>query len=89
MLELKFKPSFKKDLERYRHNKKVLDELEIVLEMLVNEIPLPVKYKNHKLTGNYDGMLELHLKPDDLLVYIKIEKKSITLVAMGSHAYLF
>jgi mRNA-degrading endonuclease YafQ of YafQ-DinJ toxin-antitoxin module len=34
-------------------------------------------------------MMELHLRPDDLLVYFKIEKESITLVAIGSHADLF
>jgi mRNA-degrading endonuclease YafQ of YafQ-DinJ toxin-antitoxin module len=34
-------------------------------------------------------MLELHLRPDDLLIYLKIERKSITLVAVGSHAELF
>jgi mRNA-degrading endonuclease YafQ of YafQ-DinJ toxin-antitoxin module len=34
-------------------------------------------------------MLEVHLKPDDLLIYLKIEKESITLVAIGSHAELF
>ena len=89
MLELLYKPSFKKSMKKYRHEKQILQELNIVIDLLINEKSLPEKYHNHKLTGNYAGMMELHLRPDDLLVYIKIEKESITLVAIGSHADLF
>jgi mRNA interferase YafQ len=67
----------------------VLEELNLVIDLLINEKSLPGKYRNHRLTGNYSGMMELHLRPDDLLVYFKVEKESITLVAIGSHADLF
>ena len=63
-------------------------ELAVVVDMLIHEQPIPERYKNHKLTGDYAGMMELHLRPDDLLVYIKV-KEGITLVALGSHAELF
>jgi mRNA interferase YafQ len=89
MLELFQKSTFRKHLKKYKHNKAVLHELALIVDMLVHETPIPDKYRNHKLTGNYTGMMELHLRPDDLLVYIKIEQKSITLVALGSHAELF
>jgi mRNA interferase YafQ len=89
MLELLYKPSFKKAVKKYKHDKVVLEELNLVIDLLINEKSLPEKYRNHKLTGNYSGMMELHLRPDDLLVYFKIEKESITLVAIGSHADLF
>lgn len=89
MLELFYKPQFKKCLKKYKHNKSVLHELEVVIDLLTNEKPLPPKYHNHKLTGNYSGMMELHLRPDDLLIYLKIENQSITFFAIGSHADLF
>jgi mRNA interferase YafQ len=89
MLELLYKPSFKKAMKKYKHDKAVLQELNLVIDLLTNEKLLPEKYRNHRLTGNYAGMMELHLRPDDLLVYFKIEKESITLVAIGSHADLF
>ena len=76
-------------MKKYKHEKQILQELELVIDLLINEKSLPEKYHNHKLTGNYAGMMELHLRPDDLLVYFKIEKESITLVAIGSHADLF
>jgi mRNA interferase YafQ len=89
MLKLIQTSIFKKHLKKYKHQKKVLQELEKIVEVLVNEKPIPAKYKNHKLTGNYTGMMELHLFPDDLLIYVKIEQQSIILMAMGSHSDLF
>ncbi len=89
MLKLYQKPSFKKNLKKYKHDKIVLQELEKIIDFLVNEQQIPEKYRNHKLTGNYSGMMELHLKPDDLLVHVKVDGDRITLVAIGSHADLF
>ena len=89
MLELLQKPTFKNQLKKYKHNKKVNQELIYIVDLLINEKTIPEKYKNHKLVGKYIGMLELHLRPDDLLIYLKVEKKSITLIAIGSHTELF
>jgi mRNA interferase YafQ len=63
--------------------------LALIVDLLLNEQPIPSKYKNHRLIGKFNGMLELHLRPDDLLIYLKIESESITLVGIGSHAELF
>lgn len=92
ILEVIISKSFKKDLKKYKHNNPVLEELQRVVDLLANEKQLPVKYRNHFLQGKfreYKNVQELHLKPDDLLVYFKVEKESITLVAIGSHADLF
>lgn len=89
MLALKQKSFFKKCLKKYQHNHKVLNELEKVVGLLVNEQPIPTKYKDHKLKGNYKDLRELHLQPDTLLFYYKIERQCIVLCAIGSHADLF
>lgn len=89
MLELIQTSTFKKSFKKYKHNSIVQKELETIVELLITEQLIPERYRNHKLTGNYAGMMELHLRPDDLLVYVKVEKKSITLVAIGSHSDLF
>jgi mRNA interferase YafQ len=88
MLELLQTSTYKKQLKKYKHKNEVLKELKEVTRLLVNELPIPLKYKNHKLTGEYKGVMELHLKPDDLLMYIKVSGKSVTLIAIGSHAEL-
>ena len=89
MLELFQTSRYKKHLKKYKHKKEILQELSKIIELLVKEQSLPAEYRNHKLTGNYNGMNELHIRPDDLLVYYKVEGKRIVLVAIGSHAELF
>lgn len=89
MLELYQTSRYKKHLKKYKHKKNVLKILATIIGLLVKELPIPIEYKDHKLTGNYIGMNELHLKPDDLLIYYKIENKCIVLVAIGSHSELF
>lgn len=88
MLKLAYKPSFKKSLKKYKHNDSVLEELDKVIQILVNGQSIPAKYRNHMLKGKYSGIMELHLKPDDLLMYVKVDGLSITLVAIGSHSEL-
>jgi mRNA interferase YafQ len=90
MLSLKYSNRFKKDLKLYKHDKKTLLELEIVLDMLVEEKKLPEKYHNHGLIGEFKNCFECHIRPDILLVY-KIEKDEliVLLLRIGSHAELF
>jgi mRNA interferase YafQ len=89
MLALQQTKTFKKCLKKYRHKKVVLEELKKLVELLVNNKKIPSKYRDHALTGNHKGIQELHLKPDDLLLYIKIHNEKIILVALGSHSEIF
>lgn len=89
MLQLEQTRTFKKCLKKYRHKKIILEELKLVVELLVNEQPIPKKYRDHELLGRFKGIRELHIKPDDLLLYIKIEEEKIILMAMGSHSEIF
>lgn len=61
-----------------------------VLNYLVNEKPLPQKYKDHALSNNWAGFRECHIRPDWLLIY-KVEKDILTLTLMrtGTHSDLF
>lgn len=80
---------YRKDIKKYNGNQSVIDELEKVLMLLIENKLLPAKYRDHALKGKYKGIRELHLKPDDLLMYIKVENESLTLLAIGSHSKLF
>ena len=61
-----------------------------VLDLLVHEEPLPPRYHDHALIGNYRGYRECHIQPDWLLIY-KIEsgKLLLTLARTGTHSDLF
>lgn len=89
MLTLEQTKTFKKCLKKYRHKKTVLKELTKVVDLLVHEKPIPEKHHDHELKGNYKGIRELHVEPDDLLLYIKIENEKIILMALGSHSEIF
>lgn len=81
-----FKRSFKRCLKRG------LDAslFEEVLELLATDGKLPPKYKSHKLTGNYKGCWECHIKPDWLLIWEQDDEVlRLLLIDTGSHADLF
>lgn len=63
--------------------------LETIVEMLLNDEVLPVKNKDHALTGNWKGYRECHIQPDWLLVYKKSEERLIlSLSRTGTHSDL-
>jgi mRNA interferase YafQ len=87
-LELIQTNAYRRDIRKLVRQGKNLEELYTVLEMLVMEQPLPVKYRDHVLTGNWRGRRECHIRPDWLLIY-KIEEQTLYLERSGSHSELF
>jgi mRNA interferase YafQ len=55
---------------------------------LVAGEPLPEKYKDHSLHGNYEGTRDCHISPDWALIYVIVEDE-LRLIRTGSHAELF
>ncbi len=88
MLQPVHKNKFKKDIERMKRRGKNMDELKKVILMLIEEKPLPLKYQNHSLVGNYADCKECHIQPDWLLIYMIIDDQ-IIFVRTGSHSDLF
>jgi mRNA interferase YafQ len=75
-----------KAISRYRD----LDErLVAVLELLVNDRALPLRNRDHALSGNWSGYRDCHLWPDLLLIYAKPSPDVLRLVRLGSHSDLF
>ncbi len=60
-----------------------------VLFFIINNLPLPEKYNNHKLKGIYSGLQECHIRPDWLLIYELVGDNEVSLKRMGSHSELF
>jgi mRNA interferase YafQ len=66
------------------------DTFKEVVELLASGKSLPLKYKDHPLTGNLKAFRECHLAPDILLIYhIDRGILTLTLVSIGSHGQLF
>ena len=81
---------FKKDLKKAVKRGYDLNLLYEVLGLLERGIPLPLKNRDHALTGNWKGFRECHVAPDWLLIY-KIEGSTLilTLQRTGTHSDLF
>ena len=63
-----------------------------VVKALMNDRPLDEKHRDHKLSGEYDGVRECHIEPDWLLIYDTAgdsKAGSLTSIRTGSHSELF
>ena len=71
MLKAEFTGQFKKDYKLAVKRGCNPKELQDVVTMLLNEQPLPEKYRDHALVNsrNYKDMRECHIEPDWLLIY--------------------
>lgn len=59
-----------------------------VMHYLIHEQPLPAKYRDHPLIGDFQDYRECHVKPDLLLVYA-VRGRELHLARLNTHAELF
>jgi mRNA interferase YafQ len=88
MLKAEYTTKFEKDLRKVQKQNNDIIEIKKITDKIINEIPLDKKHKEHKLTGNYKGTTECHIKPDLLLLY-QIQDNTVVFVRIGSHSELF
>lgn len=81
---------FKRDLKLAKKRGYNISLLSVVVDMLAAGKPLPEKYKDHNLSGNYAGCRECHITPDWLLVYeVEEDELILYLTRTGTHSDLF
>ena len=82
--------SCKKDIKKASKQGKNIELLFEVVDRLSEGETLEPKFKDHKLSGDYEGKRECHIEPDFLLIYeICKEEIVLYLVRVGSHSDLF
>ena len=90
MLTIKYETTFKKDFKRILKRGYDMRLLEAVIEILAKGNPLPEKYKDHSLIGDYRDCRECHITPDWLLIYrIAGNELILYLTRTGAHSDLF
>jgi mRNA interferase YafQ len=82
-----YERDYKREFKTY--NKALDDLLASPLADLMTDRPLPPNKQDHKLSGEWEGCRECHLKPDLLLIYEKPDEEMLRLVRLGSHSELF
>jgi mRNA interferase YafQ len=90
MFKLIFTTRFKKDVKLLQRRGYDMESLKEAILFLESNGQLPGKNLPHKLSGNYSGYWEAHLKPDWLIIWkcIHVEQE-IWLTRTGTHADLF
>lgn len=77
--------AFKRDFKKHGELDAALIE---ILWKLGNDEPLPERFRDHALTGNWIDFRDCHIKPDLVLIYRKPDAETLQLVRMGSHSEL-
>ena len=86
-LEITPTKQYKKDLKKYKHNKKVVERLRAAVDMLSDKKQLPFDYKDHDYVGGYKkykNVRDCHILPDCVLLYT-ISSNSVILIRLGNH----
>ena len=90
MYQLIFTNKFKKDVKFLQKRGFDIYLLKIAIEKLEESGELTNENKPHKLSGNYNGYWEAHLKPDWLIIWKTfIDDNEIWLTRTGTHSDLF
>jgi mRNA interferase YafQ len=91
MRGIKHTSRFKRDYRREKSGVlgKKLDKLLLdAVNLLADDKPLPPRYFDHELVGEWNDHRDCHLRPDLVLIYRKPDDESLELVRLGSHSEL-
>jgi mRNA interferase YafQ len=79
---------FRRDVKLAERRGKDLSKLRELILLLAEGQPLPPRYKDHPLAGEWKPFRDCHIESDWLLIY-KIEGDDLYLVRTGTHSDLF
>jgi len=79
---------FRRDVELAERRGKNMSKLHELIQLLMEGNPLPPRYREHPLSGDWKHHRDCHIEPDWLLLY-KIDGGDLHLVRTGSHSDLF
>ena len=77
----RFKRDYKREKKSGQH--KNLDKLiTSTIELLMNDVPLPPRYYDHPLSGQWKDHRDCHIKPDLILIYRAPDDETLQLVRL-------
>ena len=91
MRTVKHTGRFRRDYKREksgRHGRYLDAALPQTVTTLAKDEPLPRRYFDHPLGGEWSDHRDCHIRPDLILIYRKPDDSSLELVRLGSHSEL-
>jgi len=88
---VRYTSRFRRDYRREQSGRlgKRLDAMLLeTVNMLAKDEPLPQRYFDHPLGGEWSDHRDCHIRPDLILIYRKPDDASLELVRLGSHSEL-
>jgi mRNA interferase YafQ len=79
---------FRRDVKLALKRGKDMAKLREVILLLIEGSPLPPRYKDHPLGGDWKHFRDCHIERDWLLIY-RVEGSELHLVRTGTHSDLF
>jgi mRNA interferase YafQ len=79
---------FRRDVKLAQKRGKDMAKLRNIILLLIEGKPLPSRYRDHPLAGEWSHHRDCHIEPDWLLIY-KIDGDDLHLVRTGTHSDLF
>lgn len=83
----RFRRDYKRE-KKGRHGKRLDGLLESVIDLLAADEPLPQRFADHPLGGEWSDHRDCHVRPDLVLIYRKVGAEKLQLVRLGSHSEL-
>jgi mRNA interferase YafQ len=90
MLKQTFTKPFRKQLKLMEKRRMNIYKLREIMDIIVNEKPLPPERSNHPLHGDWEGSFECHIQGDWVVIYkFNYETRTVTFQRTGIHSNLF
>lgn len=85
MRKIEWTNAFKRDFKRHGSFESAFIE---ALWKLAMDEPLPERFFDHALSGDWKDHRDCHIRPDLVLIYHKPDGDTLRLVRLGSHSEL-
>jgi len=90
MYQIQMTKNFRKDVELCKKRGYDMELMKTAIRLLERDGCLPASYRPHKLSGNYAGSWECHLKGNWLLVWEQNDNLlTLLFTNTGTHSDLF
>lgn len=79
---------FRRDVKLAQRRGKEMARLREIILLLIEGKPLPPRYRDHPLSGEWKHFRDCHIEADWVLIY-KAEGDDLHLTRIGTHSDLF
>jgi mRNA interferase YafQ len=79
---------FHRDVKLAQKRGKSMVKLRKLIELLIEDQPLPPRYRDHPLRNEWSSYRDAHIEPDWVLIY-RVQEDVVRFERTGTHADLF